>query len=38
MHVHTPECGHQAVAHGGHYDYLHGRHRHAAHDTHYDEH
>ena len=38
MHVHTPECGHQAVAHGGHDDYLHGRHRHAAHETHYDEH
>lgn len=38
MHVHQPDCGHTAVAHLDHFDYLHGRHRHAVHQTHYDEH
>jgi hypothetical protein len=26
------------VEHGGHVDYLHDQHRHAAHDGHWDEH
>ena len=38
MHVHTEDCGHPAVSHEDHVDYVHGQHRHAAHDTHYDEH
>ncbi len=37
-HEHGPGCGHPAVAHGDHVDYLHGGHRHAAHEGHYDEH
>lgn len=37
-HVHGPECGHLAVEHGDHVDYLHDGHRHATHDAHYDEH
>ena len=37
-HRHGPDCGHQAVAHGDHVDYLHGGHRHAPHGGHYDEH
>jgi zinc transport system permease protein len=37
-HEHGPECGHQAVLHGDHVDYLHGGHRHAPHGEHYDEH
>ena len=37
-HQHGPDCGHQAVPHGDHVDYLHGGHRHAPHGTHYDEH
>jgi zinc transport system permease protein len=37
-HEHGPGCGHEAVAHEGHLDYLHGDHRHAAHGSHYDEH
>jgi zinc transport system permease protein len=37
-HVHGPECGHPAVPHDDHVDYLHDGHRHAEHGTHYDEH
>jgi zinc transport system permease protein len=37
-HQHGPDCGHQAVPHGDHVDYLHGGHRHAPHGAHYDEH
>jgi len=37
-HVHGPGCGHTAVQHGDHVDYLHDGHRHAAHGAHYDEH
>ncbi len=37
-HQHRPGCGHVAVEHGDHVDYLHDGHRHAPHDTHYDEH
>ena len=38
LHRHGPECGHPAVAHDDHVDYLHDGHRHAAHGAHYDEH
>ena len=38
MHVHEPGCGHTAVAHEDHLDYVHGDHRHAGHHVHYDEH
>jgi zinc transport system permease protein len=37
-HRHGPDCGHQAVPHGDHVDYLHSGHRHAPHGGHYDEH
>ncbi|WP_239456501.1 metal ABC transporter permease [Nocardioides solisilvae] len=37
-HQHGEGCGHRAVAHGDHVDYLHDGHRHAPHDSHYDEH
>ena len=37
-HAHGPGCGHPAVEHGDHLDYLHGGHRHASHGEHYDEH
>ena len=37
-HEHGPGCGHPAVPHGDHVDYLHDGHRHAAHEGHYDEH
>jgi zinc transport system permease protein len=37
-HVHGPDCGHQAVPHGDHLDYVHDGHRHAPHGSHYDEH
>lgn len=37
-HDHGPDCGHPAVPHGDHVDYLHDGHRHAAHGRHYDEH
>jgi zinc transport system permease protein len=37
-HAHGPGCGHPAVAHGDHVDYVHDGHRHAAHGRHYDEH
>ena len=37
-HDHGPECGHLAVPHGDHVDYVHDGHRHAPHEHHYDEH
>ncbi|GAA1929828.1 metal ABC transporter permease [Nocardioides lentus] len=37
-HRHGDGCGHPAVEHGDHVDYLHDGHRHAAHGGHYDEH
>jgi zinc transport system permease protein len=37
-HEHSPECGHPAVPHGDHVDYVHDGHRHAVHGSHYDEH
>ena len=37
-HEHGPDCGHVAVAHGDHVDYVHDGHRHAPHGEHYDEH
>lgn len=37
-HQHGPGCGHPAVEHGDHIDYIHGGHRHAVHGGHYDEH
>ena len=37
-HEHGPDCGHLAVPHGDHVDYVHGGHRHAPHGRHYDEH
>lgn len=37
-HTHGPDCGHVAVTHGDHVDYLHDGHRHAPHGRHYDEH
>ncbi|HKJ12027.1 MAG TPA: metal ABC transporter permease [Ornithinimicrobium sp.] len=38
IHEHGPDCGHPAVPHGDHVDYVHDGHRHAAHGGHYDEH
>jgi hypothetical protein len=37
-HVHGEDCGHEAVQHGDHVDYIHDGHHHAAHDGHWDEH
>jgi zinc transport system permease protein len=37
-HEHGADCGHPAVTHGDHVDYIHDGHRHAAHGGHYDEH
>ncbi len=37
-HEHGPNCGHQAVQHDDHVDYVHDGHRHAEHGDHYDEH
>lgn len=37
-HVHGPDCGHTAVRHDDHVDYVHDGHRHAEHGSHYDEH
>lgn len=37
-HVHGPACGHTAVRHGDHVDYLHDGHLHHAHEGHFDEH
>lgn len=38
QHVHGPDCGHDAVAHDDHTDYVHDEHKHAVHGDHYDEH
>ncbi len=37
-HEHGEGCGHTAVDHEDHVDYMHGEHLHAEHDGHYDEH
>jgi zinc transport system permease protein len=37
-HEHGEHCGHPAVTHRDHVDYVHDGHRHAAHGDHYDEH
>ncbi len=37
-HSHGDDCGHKAVKHGDHIDYVHDGHRHAMHGDHYDEH
>jgi zinc transport system permease protein len=37
-HQHGEGCGHPAVRHGDHVDYVHHGHRHASHGDHYDEH
>lgn len=37
-HVHGQRCGHPAIQHGDHVDYVHGGQRHAVHGGHYDEH
>ena len=37
-HQHGPGCGHEAVPHGDHVDYIHDGCRHAVHGDHYDEH
>jgi zinc transport system permease protein len=38
QHHHGDDCGHVAVPHGDHVDYVHDGHRHASHGAHYDEH
>ena len=38
LHEHGDDCGHHAVPHGDHVDYVHDGHRHAPHGEHYDEH
>jgi zinc transport system permease protein len=38
QHQHGPDCGHAAVRHGDHVDYVHDGRRHAEHGAHYDEH
>jgi zinc transport system permease protein len=38
QHEHGDDCGHPAVPHGDHIDYVHEGHRHAVHGSHYDEH
>jgi zinc transport system permease protein len=37
-HEHGDDCGHLAVPHEDHVDYVHDGHRHAPHGSHYDEH
>ena len=37
-HQHGPDCGHEAVPHGDHVDYLVGDHLHHPHDGHCDNH
>lgn len=37
-HEHSEQCGHRAIPHGDHVDYVHDGHRHAPHGSHYDEH
>ena len=36
-HEHKAGCGHTAIRHGDHVDYLHDGHLHKAHEGHYDE-
>lgn len=36
-HAHAPGCGHTAIQHGDHVDYLHGGHLHHEHSGHVDE-
>jgi DNA-binding transcriptional ArsR family regulator len=38
LHVHGEGCGHVAIPHGDHVDYVHDGHRHAVHGDHYDDH
>ena len=38
QHVHGEGCGHTAVKHGNHIDYIHDGHLHHEHNGHYDEH
>ena len=37
-HVHGAKCGHKAVKHGDHTDYIHDGHYHAQHANHVDDH
>ncbi|PZE76177.1 zinc transporter permease [Curtobacterium sp. MCBD17_034] len=37
-HHHEDGCGHEAVRHEDHVDYVHEGHKHAEHGDHYDEH
>jgi hypothetical protein len=37
-HQHGDDCGHLAVRHDDHTDYVHDGHRHAAHAGHWDDH
>lgn len=37
-HEHGTDCGHEAVPHDDHVDYVHDGHKHASHGEHYDEH
>src|SRR5262249_34308313 len=37
-HPHTPNCGHEAIPHGSHTDYLVAGHLHHAHSGHCDDH
>lgn len=37
-HRHGPDCGHRAIQHADHIDYVHDGERHAVHEDHYDEH
>lgn len=37
-HQHGEGCGHEAVQHEDHVDYVHDGHQHAEHGDHYDEH
>ena len=38
FHEHGVDCGHEALPHEDHVDYVHDGHRHALHEGHYDEH
>lgn len=37
-HAHSSNCGHTAIQHGDHIDYLHNGHLHHPHEDHYDDH
>ena len=37
-HIHGPDCGHTAINHGDHVDFLHDGHLHHPHEDHVDEH